>query len=139
MSLNVEERSAYTDRMDNFKFMDSWPAWVRWLLVLPVAAACYSLSFGLFIVMFNIVWHLHGSFNALFDVVVAICSAAFVWLSLATAPRFKLLVALVLALVPLAYARSEYAAYPVGGGLGALFLQQEKALQTVMRSQRCLV
>jgi hypothetical protein len=106
--------------MDNFKFMDSWPAWVRWVLVLPVAAAGYGLKF-LLATPLELYYMDMGDndprlsiVNPLYFAIFVICSALFVWCGAATAPRFKLLVALVLAPVALAFAGFHFATYPEG-------------------------
>jgi hypothetical protein len=71
--------------------MDSWPAWVRWLLVLPVA--CVAWLFGILAAV--CVDH-HFLIPAAISILLL--SAGFVWGAVATAPRFKLVVAAVLGL-----------------------------------------
>ena len=72
--------------------MDSWPAWVRWLVVLPIAFAIASVF-----------WILANLFRnaAFFELAVLPVSFLFVWCGVATAPRFKLTVGFILALVSL--------------------------------------
>jgi hypothetical protein len=78
--------------VDDFKFMGSWPAWIRWLVVLPIAFAVASVF-----------WILADLFSnaAFFELAVLPVSFLFVWCGVATAPRFKLTVAFILALVSL--------------------------------------
>jgi hypothetical protein len=83
--------------MDNFKFMDSWPARVRWVtsIVLPVASL---VLFAVLALNSRITW---TSPIAIVDLVGAAaigCSFLFVWSGTASAPRFKLLVAVLLGL-----------------------------------------
>ena len=91
--------------MDNFKFMDSWPAWVRWLLVAP-AIVLVSWFFWL-------ISDVAANAPLWFYLVMAtIYSAVLVWCAAATAPRFKLLLALALGLVLIA------AVLPLGPTVG---------------------
>ena len=97
--------------MDNFKFMDSWPSWVRWLAVLIIITA-------------TVLWWLVASpvytwlaaqpydFGRVVWILWLIWTAAFLWCCVAAAPRFKVAVALLLGLVSLCMA--SYAFYLLG-------------------------
>jgi len=88
-------------RLDNFKFMDSWPAWVRWLasVLLPGAAV---VIFVMLAVSFPPSWSTPIVFVDIFCAAANGCSFLFVWGGAASAPRFKLIVALFLGLAALA-------------------------------------
>jgi hypothetical protein len=81
--------------------MDSWPAWVRWLLVLPVSAIIPGLYFVLLPAGLS-------SNRALSVALTILAGACFVWCGIATAPRFKLLVALILGLAAVTLAHTAY-------------------------------
>ena len=86
--------------LDNFKFMDSWPAWVRWLLVL-VAANGLPL-FWLF------VSRVFGDGWTSLIACLFLASASTIWCSVAIAPGSKLGVALGLGSIALIFAYSGY-------------------------------
>ncbi|HME80767.1 MAG TPA: hypothetical protein VKF82_01685 [Candidatus Eremiobacteraceae bacterium] len=102
--------------MDNFKFMNSWSAWVRWVAVVPVATFFYGLAAlltnGLLRIWDPRSFRLAGVFLV---ATLVICSSLFVWCGAATAPRFKLVIALLLGLGPLIVA---FYAAPVMGWFG---------------------
>jgi hypothetical protein len=75
--------------------MDSWPAWVRWLAVLAIIAATALW----FVYGWTWAWARFPQFP--FWIPWSIWTAVFLWVCVATAPRFKLLVALLLGLVSL--------------------------------------
>ena len=80
--------------MDNFKFMDSWPAWVRWVAVLAILAAT--------VFFWQVGWMYAPEWARVpLQILWAVWSAVFLWCCVAAAPRFKLLVALLLGLVSL--------------------------------------
>lgn len=81
--------------MDNFTLMDSWPEWVRWLLILPVAALCFALGYVSIIVWATALWN-SGTVLLIWGVVF---SAVLIWCTCCTAPSFKFVVAVLLAIV----------------------------------------
>src|SRR5215472_6751403 len=81
--------------------MDSWPGWLRWLLVIPIACTA-----SLFAVLAAPLIDQHHVIAAL--VSILLFSALFVWFGVATAPRFKLVVAAILGLVILGLDLAAY-------------------------------
>lgn len=102
--------------MDNFKFMDSWPAWVRWVAVLPASLLAVALCALAEAVIYTVLARAGKPDSLVPLTVVALffCGALFVWTGAATAPRFKLGVAFVLAGVPLWLAYRDYAVRTAG-------------------------
>lgn len=98
--------------MYNFKFMDSWPAWVRWLSVFPATMVSVAFLFASNAIADSVLPQAilaGGEPVALltmnvWPVVLFSTSALFVWLGAATAPHFKLVSALVIAVAPIAFA-----------------------------------
>src|SRR5271165_3402861 len=91
--------------------MDSWPAWVRWFVVLVILGA-------------TVLWWLVDSsvyvwlaaqpydLGRVLWVLWLIWTAIFLWGSVAAAPRFKAAVALLLGLI--SFCVASYAFYPLG-------------------------
>jgi hypothetical protein len=90
--------TAHLTLMNNFKFMDSWPAWVRWLLVFPVAGVCFGFGFVALGILATVLRNSELIMGAVAVVWSILYSAVFVWCGGATAPRFKLVVAALLGL-----------------------------------------
>jgi hypothetical protein len=80
--------------VDNFKFMDSWPAWVRWVLVLPATVAAWA-SIGLLASLAPAGLQPELKYRHP-ELLLMIFGVAIVWCGAATAPRFKLGTALLL-------------------------------------------
>ena len=89
------------ESLDNFKFMDSWPAWVRGplavavvnVIVLPVFLVLETRDYG-------------GSL--FFQLVCLLGSACAIWCGVATVPSAKLATALVLGGFVLSFAYTSY-------------------------------
>ena len=95
--------------------MDSWPEWVRWLVV-PTTIAV--VPFGLEILANRVLDH--GS--AFLTVSILVASAVFMCFGIASAPRFKPGAALLVGICFLSYAYYNYvadAAYSFGSAFGS--------------------
>ena len=95
--------------------MDSWPAWVRWLLVLP--ASFLVLALCMLVQGFAVLALGAGRLDLIVPVRVGISfivAVLFILSGSATAPRAKSVVALLLAALPLWLAYQDYSARAMG-------------------------
>ena len=99
--------------MDNFKFMDSWPAWVRWLAVLPTIAIALGIVVGITVLLYLLMIAPHDrspyAILPLAKFADFFACALFIWCGVAAAPRSKLVVASILSLAPILLIYRDYA------------------------------
>jgi len=89
-----------TLKVDNFKFMDSWPAWVRWLLVIAAA--------NLLPLVWLLAFRVFGD-NWIFLLACLILgTAGAIWCSVSTAPNSKMGITLAVGVIVLIFAYSDY-------------------------------
>jgi hypothetical protein len=83
--------------LDNFKFMGSWPAWVRWIAVIADIVV-YTCLF-VWLVQSDMAWNWQR-----FGVILVILGFLSVWGGIAIAPRFKVIPAIFLGLLAMSLA-----------------------------------
>lgn len=96
--------------------MDSWPAWVRWVLVVPASLVGVAFCAVSYILAYLALYHGQKPQGLPPFSIAApfFCSALFIWCGIAAAPRFKFAVALILSLAPLWLAYQDYATRAAG-------------------------